>query len=102
MIRIGNTEIDDSTFPRALIETDGKTTCLMHRQHEWTLANYVPHMPRCTICGGVVDPRLETHALCRARVNTGQSITPLDSTPVCSCAVCAELRRNETHRGKRS
>jgi len=78
----------DSEFPTRLVPTDGKTTCLLHRQWEWTMANYVPTMPRCTICGGVVDPRIPAHHLCVARQRGGLPITVLDSTPRCNCAKC--------------
>lgn len=82
--------IDTSTFPRTVIPSDGHTTCLIHRQWEWTMTHYVPHMPRCPLCGGIADPRAPTHPLCQARHARGLPTPPLDCTPRCSCAACAK------------
>lgn len=90
MFKLGSIEIDDSTFPREIDRSrDGITTCLFHRQHEWSMAHYVPLMPKCTICGGICDPRQTAHELCEARQLRGLPITQLDSTPKCSCKSCA-------------
>lgn len=75
-------------FPVELIESDGKTTSLWHRQHEWVIANVIPTWPHCTICGGVCDPRQTAHELCKALQKRGLPTPQLDSTPKCSCAKC--------------
>ena len=79
-----------AAFPQQLIESDGKTTCLFHRQWEWTMANYVPTMPKCSICGGVCDPRLTAHNLCVELQKRNLPIQVLDSTPKCNCAKCSQ------------
>jgi hypothetical protein len=104
--------IDTSTYPRELINTDGRTTCLWHRQWEWTMKHYVPTMPRCTICGGICDERLTAHHLCVERQKRGLPILMLDNTPKCGCRKCvdavekawnteaaAEARRQQTYEG---
>ena len=89
--------LDTSTFPRTIDRTqDGITTCLLHRQWEWTIANYVPTMPHCTICGGVVDPRLSAHSLCTERQKRGLPIMQLDSTPRCDCAKCSGAQQTNS------
>lgn len=85
-------QIDTSTYPKSVDRSlgDGDTTCLLHRQWQWTMANYVPHMPKCSICGGVCDPRLDAHHLCVARQKRSLPTTKLDNTPKCGCAHCVK------------
>jgi len=75
-------------MPTELIESDGHTTSLWHRQHEWYLRYVAPRLPACTLCGGPCDPRLSSHALCDARAARGQPLQRLDSTMPCPCARC--------------
>jgi hypothetical protein len=91
-----NTEqINIPPFPREIDYSlgDGKTTCLNHRQWEWTIAYYYPTMPDCTICGGKCDPRQTAHCLCEARQKRNLPILRLDYKPECSCAKCGAERR---------
>lgn len=85
-------EIDTSTFPRERIETDGVTTNLWHRQHEWYLANVVPKLSECDICGGVC-PYGARHELCRIRQGKGMPIVQLNTAVnKCYCTPCAKER----------
>jgi hypothetical protein len=68
---------------------DGVSTCLFHRQHEWSSKFYATLMPLCTICGGRCDPRQSLHALCEARQKRGLPTPQLDSFPACGCSMCA-------------
>jgi hypothetical protein len=88
-------KLDVSTFPKTIIESDGKPggSCLFHRQWEWTMKNYVPLMPHCTICGGKIDPRLTAHHLCVARQKRGVPTPVLDNTPECGCMACVKAKK---------
>jgi hypothetical protein len=68
---------------------DGTTTCLMHRQWEWSNKFYAPLLPFCEICGGRCDPRLKAHELCAARKRNGVSTPKLDFWHCCYCSKCA-------------
>lgn len=56
------------------------------------MKNVVPTMPKCIICGGLVDPRIPAHTLCVDRRKLDLPIQVLDSTPRCHCRPC-ELAR---------
>ena len=86
--------MNTDTFPQKITESDGHTTCLMHRQWEWTMKNYVPTMSKCNICGGVVDTRLAAHALCVSRRGLNLATPRLDAPlPQCSCRPCVLKRQ---------
>jgi len=80
-------------YPQDRIDSDGRTTCLWHRQHEWFVAHALPNWPHCQICGGICDPRLTAHALCQERAKRSLPITVLDSTPLCPCKACVTQRK---------
>lgn len=83
--------LDESTWPTELDRTqDGITTCLWHRQWEWTMAHYIPLLGHCDLCGGKVDPRLLRHNLCEARHKRGLTTPRLDNIPACGCNRCAK------------
>ena len=74
------------SYPLHRIATDGYTTCLWHRQHQYYLEHVAPTQPRCTICGGnTADMRVPRHELCRAREERGMPTPLMDSTPLCGC-----------------
>jgi hypothetical protein len=78
-----------AAYPRDRKPEDGQTTCLWHRQHEFYLANIVPLLPRCPICGGVGDPRQPRHELCRLRARDGRPTPELNTVSKCPCAKCS-------------
>ena len=78
----------NATFPREHIATDGHGTNLRHRQHEYAMANIVPAMRKCRLCGGECDRRQDAHNLCVERANRGMDIPVLRALPECGCHAC--------------
>jgi hypothetical protein len=76
-----------------LIPTDGITTCLWHRAHELYMANVVPTLPNCTICGGKVDPRITAHYLCVEYKKRGMATPQLNTINQCPCTPCRKARK---------
>lgn len=76
-------------YPTTIDPTqDGISTCLFHRQWEWSMTYIVPTMPRCPYCNGIANPRIGYHHLCAARAKLNIKFTPLDCTPKCPCKAC--------------
>lgn len=77
-------------FPRELIATDGHSTNLSHRQHEYAMANIVPAMRKCRLCGGECDRRQDAHNLCVERAKRDMATPVLRDLPKCGCKACNE------------
>lgn len=78
-----------NTRPIERIATDGHTTNLWHRQHEFYLSDIVPTLPKCDICGGCTgDKRSPRHELCRLRAERGTATPRMDYISECGCAPC--------------
>ena len=81
-------------MPRELVDSDGLTTNLWHRQHEYYQEHVVPLLPTCDLCGGSADPRVGRHELCRARKERGLPTPRLSIERPCACCQCrGELER---------
>ena len=68
---------------------------LWHRHHEHYLNFVVPLLPRCSICGGVVEtyswlvrPGDNLHERCRLRREAGRPMQQEDGIRKCPCATC--------------
>lgn len=77
-----------AAYPREHIASDGHTTGLWPRQHEFYMEHIVPLLPRCPICGGVGDPRQPRHELCRLRAAGGRPTPEINTIDECYCAQC--------------